>query len=406
MSTNKAALWRKRLGLGALAVAALALVGYVFTQAGPLAPVRVTTTTVAQGTVQAAIFGIGTVEARTSWNLGPTATGRVLSVAVDVGDTVQAGQVLAEMDPVDQDARLAALDAAAQRARSAQGAAQAQLAEAQARHRLAAQNLQRNQSLADQHFISASALESRQTELQQADAAVAAARANVDSSARELERAQAERSGGQRQRGVLRLRAPAAGVVVARNAEPGSTLNAGQALLQVIDPGSLWVRMRVDQGRAQGLAVGLPARVVLRSRPGAVLAGRVARLEALADSVAEERVAHVTLTPAQAALEPGQAGAPATVGELAEITLDLPATAPSPVLPNAAVQMRQGQSGVWLLQDGKPRFAPVTLGAASLDGQVQVLQGLAVGDTVVVYSQAPLREGQRVRVQDTLVAEK
>ncbi len=399
MSTNKTTLWRKRLGLGALAVAALALVGYVFTQAGPLAPVRVTTTTVANGTVQPAIFGIGTVEARTSWNLGPTATGRVLSVAVDVGDMVQAGQVLAEMDPVDQDARLAALDAAAQRARSAQGAAQALLAEAQARRSLAAQNLQRNQSLAAQQFISASALESRQTELQQADAAVAAARANVDSSAQELARAQAERSGGQHQRGVLRLRAPAAGVVVARHAEPGSTLTAGQALLQIIDPGSLWVRMRVDQGRALGLAVGLPARVVLRSRPGAVLQGRVARLEALADSVAEERVAQV-------ALEPGQSGALATVGELAEITLDLPATAPSPVLPNAAVQMRQGQSGVWRLESGVPRFAPVTLGAASLDGQVQVLQGLAVGDTVVVYSQTPLREGQRVRVQDTLVAER
>ena len=67
-----------------------------------------------------------------------------------------------------------------------------------------------------------------------------------------------------------------------------------------------------------------------------------------------------------------------TVGELAEITLDLP-PASGPVLPNAAVQVRQGQSGVWRLQDGRPRFTPVTLGAASLDGQVQVLQGLSVG---------------------------
>lgn len=399
MSTNKTAPWRKRISLGALVVAALTLVGYVFTQAGPLAPVRVTTTTVAQGTVQPAIFGIGTVEARTSWNLGPTATGRVLAVAVDVGDTVQAGQVLAEMDPVDQDARLAALDAAAQRARSAQAAAQAQLSEAQARRSLAAQNFQRNQSLADRQFISASALESRQTELQQADAAVAAARANVDSSMQELLRAQAERSGGTTLRGVLRLRAPASGVVVARNAEPGSTLTAGQTLLQIIDPASLWVRMRIDQGRAQALAVGLPARVVLRSRPGAVLAGRVARVEALADSVAEERVAHV-------ALQPDQVNALVTVGELAEITLDLPATARAPVLPNAAVQVRQGQSGVWRLQDGRPHFTPVSLGAASLEGQVQVLQGLSVGDTVVVYSQAPLSEGQRVHVQDSLVADK
>lgn len=397
MNTN--ARWRKRLGWGALAVAALGLLGYVFTQAGPLAPVRVSTTAVVAGQVQPSIFGIGTVEARTSWNLGPTATGRVLSVMVDVGDQVQAGQVLAEMDPVDQDARLAALDAVLQRTRSAQVGAQAQLLEAQARRSLALQTLQRNQDLAAQKFISPSALDTRQTELQQADAAVAAARANVDSSAQEVQRAQAERSAGQSQRGILRLRAPAAGVVVARNAESGSTVTAGQAMLQIIDPASLWVRMRIDQGRAQGLALGLGARVVLRSRPGTVLTGRVARLEAVADSVAEERVAQV-------ALEPGQANALATVGELAEITLDLPITAAGPVLPNAAVQMRQGQSGVWRLQDGKPHFVPVTLGSASLDGQVQVLQGLAVDDTVVVYSQAPLREGQRVRVQSSLVAEK
>lgn len=58
------------------------------------------------------------------------------------------------------------------------------------------------------------------------------------------------------------------GVVTARLAEPGSTVVAGQAVIQVIDPASLWLRVRIDQGRSSGLALGLPAEVTLRSRPG------------------------------------------------------------------------------------------------------------------------------------------
>ena len=58
--------------------------------------------------------------------------GRVLSVKVDVGDTVKAGQLLAEMDPVDIDQRLTSLDASIERARSAYSAALAQQADAKA----------------------------------------------------------------------------------------------------------------------------------------------------------------------------------------------------------------------------------------------------------------------------------
>jgi HlyD family secretion protein len=53
-----------------------------------------------------AVFGIGTVQARRSWIVGPTTAGRVLSVRADVGDAVKAGQLLADMDPVDLDQRL------------------------------------------------------------------------------------------------------------------------------------------------------------------------------------------------------------------------------------------------------------------------------------------------------------
>lgn len=385
----------RRVLIGALAVALVAALAFVALRTGPLAPIKVTVTTVQEGKLNPAIFGIGTVEARRSWMVGPTVAGRVLGVRVDVGDVVKAGQLLAEMDPVDLDQRLAALDAALARASSTQAAAQAQVADATARREVAALNAKRNQDLAAQNFISPGALESRLQEKASADAALQAAQANLSGTAQDITRQKAERAALQQQRGNVRLLAPADGVVTSRDAEAGSTVVAGQPVLRLIDPASLWVRMRVDQGRSNGLAPGLKARIVLRSQPHAPLQGQVARVELLADAVTEERIAQIAFTAAHAVA--------ASVGELAEVELQLPETASSLLLPNASIQRLQGQTGVWRLSEGKPAFVSVRLGVSSLDGRVQVLEGLKAGDSVVVYSQKALTEGARVQVVDALV---
>jgi HlyD family secretion protein len=398
----------RRIGLGALGVALVAALAFVALRTGPLAPVKVTVTSVQEGKLNPAIFGIGTVEARRSWMVGPTVAGRVLSVRVDVGDTVKAGQLLAEMDPVDLDQRLAALDAALARATSTQAAARAQVADATARRELAAINAKRNQDLAAQNFISAGALEGRLQEKASAEAALQAAQANLSGTAQDINRQKAERAALQQQRGNVRLLAPADGVVTSRDAEAGSTVVAGQPVLRLIDTASLWVRMRVDQGRSAGLTPGLKARIVLRSQPLTPLHGHVARVEMLADAVTEERIAHIAFAAVSAASAPSAASAAtpamtASVGELAEVELQLPETATALLLPNASIQRLQGQTGVWQLTEGKPVFAPVRLGTSSLDGRVQVLEGLKSGDSVVVYSQKALTEGARVQVVDALV---
>ena len=381
----------------AVAAAVLALGGamvFVALRTGPLAPVQVTLTRVTSGTLSPSVFGIGSVEARRSWMIGPTTAGRVLLVKVDVGDVVKAGQLLAEMDPVDLDQRLQALDASLARAGSAQLAAQAQLSDTTARRTLAWANNERNQSLARQDFISAGALEARQQELLSANAALQSAQANLEGAGQDQLRFKAERAGLLQQRGTVRLLAPADGVVTSRDAEAGSTVVAGQPVLRLIDPASLWVRLRVDQGRSAGLATGLPARIVLRSQARHELTGQVARIELLADSVTEERIAQVAFA---------QPPAGVSVGEMAEVTLSLPAISPALLLPNASIARQQGQTGVWRLKSGQPEFVPVELGAIGLDGQVQVLKGLAAGDEVVVYSQKALSAGTRIQVVDALV---
>jgi HlyD family secretion protein len=391
---NSKALLKRRLIIGAVALTLVGALAYVSLRTGPLAPIKVTVAQPTEGILHPAIFGIGTVEARRSWMVGPTVAGRVLSVKVDVGDSVKAGQLLAEMDPVDFGQRLAALDASLARAGSSQTAAQAQLADAKARSALAANSAQRNQDLAKQNFISSGALDASVQNLASANAAVQAAQASLTGAGQDLLRLKAERAALAQQRDNVRLFAPADAIVTTRDAEAGSTVVAGQPVLRLIDPSSLWVKLRVDQGRSGGLASGVKAAIVLRSNPQTPINGTVARVELLADSVTEERIAQV-------AFDAPPAGV--SVGEMAEVTLQLPATAPALLLSNAAIQHQKGQSGVWRLKDGKPEFAPVQLGTQSLDGQVQVLKGLDKNDRVVIYSQKALSSSARISVVDTLV---
>lgn len=383
----------RRTVLGLLGVLLVATMAYVVMRSGPLAPTRVTVVQATEGLLTPKLFGIGTVEARRSYLIGPTVAGRVRTVTVDVGDTVKAGQLLAEMDPVDLDERTAALDASVARAGSAMAAAEAQRRDAQARKELAAVNARRYVELGRQNFISTGAVEARLQEQASADALVSAADANLAAARQDQQRLAAERAGLRQQRSNVRLLAPAGGVVISRDAEPGSTVVAGQAVLRVIEPSSLWIKVRLDQGRSAGLAVGLPAEIVLRSSPGRSVPGKVARIEAVSDSVAEERVAQVSFD----RMPPGL-----SVGELAEVTLSLPATGTAVMLPNAAIKRLQAQTGVWVVEAGALRFAPVRLGQASLEGQVQVLDGVKPGNTVIVHSEKDIGARSRITVVDAL----
>lgn len=384
----------RRTAFGLLALGLVAALLFVMMRSGPLAPTRVTVVQAAEGRLTPALFGIGTVEARRSYLVGPTAAGRVLSVAVDVGDAVKAGQLLADIDPVDLEQRMAALEASAERAGSVVAAMQAQRSDALARRELAAVNARRYAELGAQNFVSTGALEARQQEQASAEAGLSAAEANLAAARQDLQRLAAERAGLRQQRANVRLLAPSDGVVVGRDAEPGSTVVAGQAVIRLIEPASLWVKVRLDQGRSQGLATGLPAQIVLRSKPGQMFRGQVMRVEAVSDSVTEERLALVGFEQ----LPPGL-----SVGEMAEVSLTLPAVAKSVLLPNAAIKRLQDQSGAWILNEGRLRFAPLRIGQSSLDGQVQVLEGVAAGQTVVVHSEKELGARSRIQVVESLL---
>lgn len=369
-------LQRRTLALIAVIVPLLALLVYVALRSGPLAPVAVTEIRVESRAIHPELFGIGTVEARYTYKIGPTYAGRIKRLDVQVGDRVKTSQVLGEMDPVDLDDRIRSQDAALKRAEAA-------IREAMARQSFAETQARRYEQLFAARSVSEEALVTKRQELAIADAALAAAR-------EDLARTRSDRDALIAQRGNLRLVAPVEGFVTLRDADPGTTIVAGQAVVELIDPKSLWVNVRFDQISASGLAADLPAKIVLRSRNGQSLKGRVLRMEPKADAVTEETLAKVVFDNVPTPLPP--------IGELAEVTIELPALAATLVIPNAAVQRQGDQLGVWQITDGEPSFIPIKLGRADLDGHVQVLEGLREGDRIVVYSEKTLGPHSRIHV--------
>lgn len=370
----------RTLALLAVIVPMLALFVYVLLRSGPLAPVRVTVATVNSGALAPTVFGIGNVEARYIYKIGPTIAGRVKRLDVHVGDKVKAGQVLGEMEPVDLDDRIRAQEAALKRAEAA-------VREAEVRQGYAKTQARRYEQLLAVRSTSEELAAAKRQELQIAEAALSAVREDIG-------RIRADRAAIVTQRSNLRLVAPVDGLVAVRDADPGTTIVAGQSVVQIIDPASLWINVRFDQISAGGLAAGLPVRVALRSRSGQTLTGRVLRVEPLADTVTEETIAKVVFDSLPVPLPP--------VGELAEVTVALPALAAAPLISNAAVQRADGKLGVWQIVDGDMRFTPVVLGAASLDGHVQVREGLREGDRIVVYSEKALTARSRISVVERL----
>ena len=374
---NPTSLKGRTLTLLAVIISLLVLFIYVALRSGPLAPVAVTLTTIESKPLTPSIFGIGTVASRFTYKLGPIITGRVLRIYVNVGDPVKAGRVLAEMDPVDLDARILSQQATLKRA-------DATLKEAKIRQTYARTQMQRYEALFDVHSTSEEIVATKRQDFLVADTTLAAAQEDVVRAHTDLDALLAQRNS-------LRLIAPVDGIVTLRDIDPGTTVVAGQSVVEMIDPKSIWINVRFDQIATQGLTQGLLAQIVLRSQKDHLFQGHVMRLEPKADSVTEELLAKITFDALPEPLPP--------LGELVEVTVDLPPLSARAIIPNAAVRKNGQTVGVWEIINENLHFTSIKLGSSDLNGSVQVLEE---GSRIVVYSEKALSSKSRIRIVDKI----
>lgn len=193
-----------------------------------------TTVTVTRGSIENSVTALGTLQPRRYVDVGAQASGQIRKIHVEAGDQVQEGQLLVEIDPSTQKAKLDA-------SRYAIENLKAQLQEQKAQHELARQKYQRQQRLAAGNAT-------REEDVQTAKAELSATQARVDMFQAQIQQAQASLRSDEAELGYTRIYAPMTGTVVAVDARVGQTLNAQQQtplILRIakLSPMTVWAEV-------------------------------------------------------------------------------------------------------------------------------------------------------------------
>ena len=365
---------QKNIFFGLLLAMVAAFVLSACTKAAPpAAPVRaVKVITVGNSALGTRTDYAGEVRARVESRLSFRVGGKITKRQAELGQRVKAGQVLAQLDP--QDYRLAA------------DAARAQVAVAATQRDLAAADYARYEALKAQNFISGAELERRAATLKAADA--------------QLSQAKAQLAVQGNQAAYAELRADAAGVVTAVEAEPGQVVSAGTPVVRVAVDGVRDVVFAVpedrlasiQQGAAVRLRVGNSVKQVNDTPAESSLSGRVREVAASSDPVTRTYLVKVAVDAAAGVmvLPLGSTvyAQPETSGPVAVAVIKLPTTA----------LWRSAQAtSVWVLDKASMTLKPQVVQIAAADGnEVVVTAGLQPGMVVVSAGVHVLAAGEKV----------
>jgi RND family efflux transporter MFP subunit len=289
--------------------------------------------------------------------------GKVVERRVRLGDRVTAGEVLAQLDPADQQRQVASAKAA--------------LTAAEHRLHYAKQQLDRDESQFSRQLIAANQLE----QTQDVHASALAAR---DQAAAELTVAENALS-------YHTLKADHDGVITAENVDTGQVVSAGQAVYQLAWSGEVDVVLDAAASDANHIVVGQPARVVLPSVDAQPLDARVREIAPAADP--QSRTFRIKLTLNNPA--PGiRLGA---IGEATLLPPEAHAPAPEIAIPSTSLFHQGAHPAVWVLEGATPRLAlrPVTV-QSYRDRSVVLSSGLREGERIVAAGVHTVFVGERV----------
>lgn len=302
----------------------------------------------------------GTIKAVRSAVVKARVAGELQGLVVREGDTVQAGALLAQIDPTEYAARL-------QQAQLQADAAKTQV-------EIAQRAFDNNQALVKQGFISATSLDTSAASLAGAQASYRAALAGADVARKALE--------------DTHLRAPLAGLVSQRLAQPGERVSVDARIVEIVDLARLELEATVTPAESVAVRIGQTAQITVEGMTQAVKAS-VVRINPSTSAGSRAVTVYLALDPT-----PGLRH-----GLYAQGALQL-GSQQGLAVPLTAVRTDKPAPYVQVLSNGTVAHANVTLGSRSeVDGQTLVaVTGLAEGSQVLVASVGAVRAGTPVKM--------
>jgi RND family efflux transporter MFP subunit len=343
-----------------MAAAAAGCKGEAAVEAEAIRPVKVATVATApQGRT---LTYSGVVRARIESNIGFRVGGKIVERAVNVGDRVEVGQLIARLDETDL--------------KLAENSTKAAVAAARTRRDVARDNLERAKPLLAQQFISQASYDIRRSDF---DAAVSA-----------LDSAEAQLHQAANATGYATLMADKAGIVTAVMGEPGQVVSPGQAVVTVAEAGETEIAVGIPEQDAGRLAVGHRASITLWAGPRASTEGRIREIAGQADAASRTYAVRVAVPSPPSGMR---------LGMTATVAIRIDGDAPALLVPLTALTEADGSTVVFVVDADRKtvRRTPVTVSGTADDG-VRVSGGLEAGDMVVTAGVQFLRDGMRVRL--------
>ena len=333
--------------------------------------------------------------------LAPKYTGRVTEVRAKLGDTVEAGDVLMVQDTGDLDISIAANDAAT-------GAARADAREARASYdanyikarndlELEQSKYERNQYLYSIGAISQDTLDkvkqeylaSKATFDVLADQVQDGDAASVQSKVYTADKAEHATDALRRQREDMYLRAPRAGVIGYRNVEAGEIVSAGTKVFSLVDTSHLNVDCTLAESDAAILKPGMDVQVTVDAL-GEDYAGKIVYVSPAMDDTSKTYQVRIELETDDDAMK---------AGLFARTAIDILQRRATLCVPKEALLSRKGRQTLFVVgEDGKVESRDIKVGLMN-DAEVEILDGIEPGDTVVVTNQDKLQDGKKVETE-------
>lgn len=369
---------------------ALAAVAWMFKDGTAIQTVKVHTVQRASASTAgpSVLDASGYVVARRQATVSSKLTGKVTEVLIEEGMAVDEGQVLARIDAATPLAQLAL-------SQSQLASAQAGLAEVQAQLDEAGRQYQRNQELARQKLVSESVLDASGAQLDTLKARLEVARRQVTVAQRNVDLAQ-------QQVDDTVIRAPFAGVVTVKAAQPGemiSPISAGGGFTRtgigtIVDMDSLEVEVDVNESFINRVQAGQPVSARLNAYPDWIIPAEVIAIVPTADRQKATVRVRIGFREKDARILPEMGVRVSFLDEAAPASSrDEPAQLQ---IPAAAVQRDGEQTVVYLIEDGTAQRRAVTLGRER-SGRVEVLGGLRGGERIVAEAGPNLHDGAPVQ---------
>jgi len=389
----------RRRNLALALVAAVTLAGLVW-MLRP-SPVRVELGAADRGPLEAIVDEEGRTRVRQRYVVAAPVTGRLERIALEEGDEVAAGDVVARVSPAPLDPRGAAqAQARLEAALSAQREAQARVGQSQAALAQADRELRRARSLAASGTLSEQGLEQAELARTSSDRERDAALEAADAAAHEVEAARAallsgssiDATGPAGGDAVIDVRAPTAGRVLRVHEESARVVAVGTPLLEIGDPSDLEIVVDVLSADAVKIRPGDEMRLVawggdepLRARVRRVEPSGFTKLSAL--GVEEQRVNVIADF-----VDP-----PGALGDGYRLEARIVVWHGDDVLraPASAIFRRGGRWHVFAAADGRAQLRPVEIGHRGPD-EVEIRSGLEAGDRLVLHPTDRVEDGVRI----------